>query len=101
MKNHSLVFLKASGTSEVLITGICRPGWGEWTRPAPKQEAPQLDLAGVRGWVCGEQGSLSSWALPLWSRSSDSPSEEEWLSGVSKLRSRLPQFHILQAAQTV
>lgn len=49
VKKHSLVFLKASGTSDVLIAGACRPGWGVWTRPAPKQEAPQLDLAGVRG----------------------------------------------------
>ena len=57
VKNQSLVFLKASGTSEVLISGICRPGWREWRSPAPKQEAAQLDSGwgeGAGWWGAGQ-----------------------------------------------
>ena len=57
MKNHSLVFLKASGTSEVLITGICRPGCGGMDETSSQAGGPSARSGwgeGVGMWGAGQ-----------------------------------------------
>ena len=96
-ENQSLIFLKGPGAGEGPISDMpigVRGAEGSSSQAGGTTARFWLGVGKV--WGAGQPPAH----LPLRGRSSVPSSEERWLSGVSKLRSWLPQFHIPQVGQT-